>query len=83
LAYLHSGIVQCNRLTVDTVPVIRMMTVQLAFNVTLIIIQYDFTFVNAVAMRAVVHDIRRERHVVLRMVRPLLTADELLSGLGN
>lgn len=56
LIYLHSGIVQRNRLTVDTVPMIRMMTVQLSFNVTLIIIQYNFIFVNAVAMcRAVVH----------------------------
>lgn len=39
---------------------ICMMTIQLPFNVTLIIIQYNFVFVNAVAMRrAIVYYVRR------------------------
>lgn len=81
LAYLHSGIVQCNRLTVDTIPVIRMMTVQLSFNVTLIIIQYNFIFINAIAMRAIMHYIWRG--VIFRLMRVLFTANELLSRFRN
>lgn len=60
-----------------------MMTIQLSFNVTLIIIQYNFVFINAVAMRrAIVHYVRR-RQVVFCVMRALFTADKLLSRLGN
>lgn len=80
LLYLHSGIIQCNWLTVDTVSMICMMTIQFSFHITLIIIQYNFIFINAITMRAVMHNVRSS--IVFRMMSTLLSANELLSRLG-
>lgn len=56
------------------------MTIQFSFHITLIIIQYNFIFINAVTMRAVMHNVRSR--IVFRVMSSLLPANELLSRFG-
>lgn len=56
------------------------MTIQFSFHITLIIIQHNFTFINAITMRAVMHNVRSS--IVFCMMSSLLSANELLSRFG-